>query len=483
MDKDDLQNLIDEYGVQQGYKMFAAAVGHKQAAVIVDGQELTDQDGNPVTIDAIAIATPEGEPSVTEATVVTDGEAEEAEADDEEVTDEQAGISETVQRAVAAELQKIEKRAKNPAAGVKAMSSKDLPVSVKGRYHNVKAFSGNREEREYKAFAFGQVILASRGSQAAHKWLGAQGLKVAKENDDRLGGVLVPEEMSNDIIRLVEEFGVYRANANIVPMSSDRLLIPRIISEGSAAWIGEAATVTASDDNYDNVELVAKKLGRIQRVSNELIADSIISMADRFAQSTAQKFADAEDDAAFNGDGTSSYGGVQGLTVKINDGNHDGGIKTAATGNTAFSTLDLADFHGVTGLLPRYAVSGAKWYVSSAGFAESMERLAHAQGGVTRTETEQGSQLSFLGYPVEITQKLNSTTAADTSAIKLLFGNLAMASSMGTRANLEIATSADRYFDTDETAFRAIERVAINNHDLGDGTDAGPIVALKTPAS
>jgi hypothetical protein len=38
-------------------------------------------------------------------------------------------------------------------------------------------------------------------------------------------------------------------------------------------------------------------------------------------------------------------------------------------------------------------------------------------------------------------------------------------------------------YETDQIAVRGKERFDINVHDLGDDTDAGPIVALKTPAS
>jgi hypothetical protein len=43
--------------------------------------------------------------------------------------------------------------------------------------------------------------------------------------------------------------------------------------------------------------------------------------------------------------------------------------------------------------------------------------------------------------------------------------------------------SEHRYFEFDQTGIRGTQRYDIVVHDLGDGTNAGPIVALKTPAS
>jgi HK97 family phage major capsid protein len=211
--------------------------------------------------------------------------------------------------------------------------------------------------------------------------------------------------------------------------------------------------------------------------------DSAIALGDFFALEIAQTFAEEEDDACFNGDGTSTYGGIVGVLTHAGTVGTGASTVEAASGNTAFSTLDMADFHNVTAQLPRYAQSGAKWYISQAGFASSMERLAHAQGGVTRMETEQGSQLAFLGYPVEITQKLNSTTAAQTSTKILAFGNLAQGVLFGDRKAAEIRTSEDRFFDTDQVAIRGIERLDIQCHDFDSTTVAGPMIVLGTPSS
>ena len=112
-----------------------------------------------------------------------------------------------------------------------------------------------------------------------------------------------------------------------------------------------------------------------------------------------------------------------------------------------------------------------------------MERLAHAQGGVTRSETEAGSQLSFLGYPVVITQVANSTLTAQASTVILGFGDLRLASTFGDRQAMEVQTSSERVFDQDQVAIRGVERFDFVAHDLGNASTAGAFVALKTPGS
>ncbi|HSG60845.1 MAG TPA: phage major capsid protein, partial [Pseudomonadales bacterium] len=77
----------------------------------------------------------------------------------------------------------------------------------------------------------------------------------------------------------------------------------------------------------------------------------------------------------------------------------------------------------------------------------------------------------------------NSTLTAQASTIVALFGDLSLASMMGSRRDITFAISSDRFFEYDQLAIKGTQRYDIKVHDLGDATTAGPIVALKTPAS
>ena len=247
--------------------------------------------------------------------------------------------------------------------------------------------------------------------------------------------------------------------------------------------MGENDTITTSDKTWSRVELTAKKIATLTRYSSEVAQDAVINMASDLAGEIAYAFSNWEDTAGFNGDGTSTHNGITGVTVKIDDGTHTASVVDAASGNTAVETLDLADFQKCVGTLPRYPGIRPVWFVHQTVWANAMERLALAQGGATAAEARMGGQFTFMGFPVVISQILDSTLGADTSVIKALFGDLSMAASMGTRRGVTVATSSDVYFTTDEIAIRGTERVAINVHELGDTSNAGPLLALKTAAS
>ena len=87
---------------------------------------------------------------------------------------------------------------------------------------------------------------------------------------------------------------------------------------------------------------------------------------------------------------------------------------------------------------------------------------------------------TFLGYPVEISQKYPAVDAA--SSVLCTFGDHSKAATFGSRRGTSIAFSSERYFDTDEIAVRGTERFDVAVHDVGSATAAGPVVGLISAA-
>lgn len=341
-------------------------------------------------------------------------------------------------------------------------------------------------EDRLSAYKAGQWISATLfRNQKSQLWCKEHGVEqlAHSEGTNTAGGYLVLPEFETAIINLRETYGTFRRNARVRPMMTDTLSIPRLVSGLTTYFIGEGGTPTDSSKVWDQVKLVAKKLACLSYWSNELGDDSFISIADDLAQEMAYQFALKEDQCGWVGDGTSTYGGMVGATVKINDGNHAGSIYTAASGNTAFSTLDREDFLGCIGKLPRYAHPRAKWYISAAGYAASAGALSYAAGGNDTSNLSGGLTQTFMGYPVEFVQVMNSTLTTQANTIVALFGDLGLAASMGDRKGLSIAVSDQVNFTSDQMVIRGISRFDINVHDVGDGSTAGPLVALKTPGS
>jgi HK97 family phage major capsid protein len=383
------------------------------------------------------------------------------------------------------ELLKVLNRAAPAPVETTEMKTRIEPVSYRGYKPGV-------FETPEVAHRCGQWLKSLNGDREATRWcvdhLGSEFRDMGGQVNST-GGAVVFEDFSNSLVRLVETFGVSMNLAQRVTMSSDTLLVPKRLSGVTGYWLSENTTIQTSDPTATMVQLVLKKLAAATRVSNELLADNAISVAQWLVQEYATTISGTLDDAFFNGDGTlGSYGGIRGLE-QINDGTHTASVASAASGNTTLATLDIDDYLGALAKLPRYAIGTSAWYMHPAVYHQSVQRMMLSSGtvgsgtvgalagGNTAANLAQGTPNTFLGLPVVWVLKMRS--APTTGQIYAYVGDLSLSSIMANKGDMQIASSTDRYFEVDQTAWRVTYRVDINHHSLGDNTTAGPVVALK----
>ena len=356
--------------------------------------------------------------------------------------------------------------------------AKIVPVN---NHRPLKAFRS--AETAYRA---GMSVRATLfNDDEARRWCMDHGVETRAQSGgiNSLGGVLTNPELSNEIIRLVEQFGAYQANARVVTMNSDTLLIARRTGGLSARAIGENAAPLTSDVTFDNVQLVAKLWGVDNRVPVSLVEDSVIDLADAMAVEVAQAFAETYDRVGFVGTGAGTDHGISGVATAVIDGTHSASVVNAASGNNTFDTLDLSDFTNLVTKLPLYARNRSpKFYISNAGYGSSMLRLMMSAGGNTRSDVAAGSGLQFLGFDVVLVHPLESRLSGTGNAVACLFGDLSQACTMGIRREVSVKTDASRFIEFDQLLTFATARMASVAHDLGSTSVAGPIVALRFAA-
>lgn len=305
------------------------------------------------------------------------------------------------------------------------------------------------------------------------------------------GGALVPEEFDTYLVRLFEEYGLVRQLFRTVSMSRDVQSFPRQLDNVTVYYPGEAGSITASDVGFNQVKLAAVKQAALTRMSSEIIEDSALNIADAVAWSMGYAMTKKDDDDAWLGDGTSTYGGTTGVHAALQDvdgaGTDSAGLVVGASNtDTDWTNFTLADFNEVIGNLPEYPSPGGPVWVMHKKFYHNVWRaIALAAGGVTRAELEQTPQTGpmLLGFPVRFHQSLASASNPGTNVVVATLGYWDLGATIGDRRQMTIATSADRYFDSDEIAMRVTQRRDIKVHDVGDSSNAGPIVGLVTSAS
>lgn len=407
--------------------------------------------------------------------------AEDAKRDmtDEEIADFKA-VLETQIPALDAKLD-IEAKREKIAAELAVKSAPPAPGAPAVHAKNRKAPKGwdSYEEAHIAGAWLSASVFNSAAGQRECKALGIQAAMSEGSNTD--GGYLVPVELSRQIIRQVEEYGVFGANARTVNMASDRFQFTARTSGVTAYFVGETpSSVTESSATVNLRELAAKRLAVLTKVSRDLAEDAFTDVASWAATEAALAISTKEDACGFIGDGTSTYGGMVGLKNALAAGSK----YTAITGNTAFSTLDLADFEAMVAKVPNFAGLMAKWYISRQGFYASMSRLQMAAGGNNMVDIGNGPQLSFLGFPVVLTQSINTTTDAQTSTDGLLyFGDLSMAATVGRRRGVTLQVLREKYAIENQIGLLWDLRFDISVHEIGDASNAGPIVMLSTPGS
>lgn len=384
-----------------------------------------------------------------------------------------------------------------------------IPATAR-RHGSLRGFVGDHPggfRAEERAYRFGMFALALASRQLPNRYDFPRAEEFVKNHVANLNAIrgaahaggsggtgahfTIPDEFSGDLINLKESRGVVRQLFGRTTMMSDTKRQPRRTGGLTAYAVGENASGTESTMSFDDIELVARKWMVISRISKELDEDNAIEIGDVLAQEIAYAFADKEDEAGINGDGTSTYHGIIGARTRLQDvdgsGTDSAGLKTQGTGST-WGAIVLADFDPVVGALPDYADGpDTAWIMSRVFFYEVVNKLVEAAGGTTPTDLRQGERRPrplFKGYPVNFSQVMPKTTA--TTSVVAMLGDWGLAATFGDRRDETIEFSDQVYvnsqsvWERDQIAVKGTERHDINVHEYGDSSNAGAFVGLQT---
>src|SRR5713101_1506397 len=133
------------------------------------------------------------------------------------------------------------------------------------------------------------------------------------------------------------DVGAFRQGAEVRPTTSDAQIRPRRTGGLTANFVAEGASIPESSFQLDAIESAQKKLAILGRASSELFEDSAPDLGEFLTSEIGYAFAAKEDDCGFNGDGTSTFSGINGLATKLV------GLRSsvaAASTHKTFASLD-----------------------------------------------------------------------------------------------------------------------------------------------
>ena len=169
---------------------------------------------------------------------------------------------------------------------------------------------------------------------------------------DSEGGFLVSDYFDSRFREIRDDYNALRpvcdtittAGLHNIRVESDR---------GTSTWTDEEAAYTESDPIFANVQLGAHKLGRIVKVSEELLQDSDFDIEGYLAHAFGRSHGLAEEEAFIKGTGTTQPTGIIGGATAVT--RTESPLNAAVTANTL---LDV--YYG----LQRQYRSNATWILN-----------------------------------------------------------------------------------------------------------------------
>lgn len=234
-----------------------------------------------------------------------------------------------------------------------------------------KAFVGATPAQDAASVSLGRAITAARrkarGDAIPEQFSRAVGGQTNASDSD--GGIVVPTEVHDQIVKGIFEASIPRQICRVVPMSSDTVNIGTVataptVSVRAAGGDGAAVTTDSSVDFGDN-SLSASTYVCVNKISKELDEDSLINLEPVLGEIYAEALAQEENNQFINGSTT----GLTALTFSNREyfGGASGG------GSTAFSDVAFAD-------IPRVMFATDDTYVNQGTFVTSPALFRHIVG-------------------------------------------------------------------------------------------------------
>jgi HK97 family phage major capsid protein len=233
--------------------------------------------------------------------------------------------------------------------------------------------------------------------------------RAAGEMETTTNGNVIPTELSNDILKKVQEIsGLFAKVRKVNSTGKYQQIVEK--NKAAAGWTDELAEVTKTSGDYEVVEIGHHKLGALTKVSLELINQANFNVTSEVVDQISRSFADKVEEALIKGDGVKKPTGLTTSGVAVNLAS-----KTAVTGD---ELIDI--YHAIKApYLPN-----AVWLMNRDTLAK-VRKLKDADGQYLFQADMTKEYVGFiLGKPVVVSE------FADTlGSLKkpILFGDLANA--------------------------------------------------------
>jgi HK97 family phage major capsid protein len=235
------------------------------------------------------------------------------------------------------------------------------------------------------------------------------------------GWNLVPETFLRELQRNLVEFSPMRTVARVQQVSGNPVLLPKRVSNLTAAWVAEEAEHSLSEPAYQQQSIPIFEARVSVEVTNALLEDAAFDLGAELARDFAEEFARLEGRAFVRGGGSTEPEGFQTAATFV----------TSQGNITADNLIDL--YHGI----PSVYSSRGTWLMPRSAMASVRKLKATGTGNYLWVESLQpGNPPSILGRPV--VEMPDLTAVGSPSPATVAFGDWSRAYRIFDRVGLEV---------------------------------------------
>jgi len=276
----------------------------------------------------------------------------------------------------------------------------------------------------------------------------------------------LPTNYAAQIVELVYAYGQARKLCIVYPLGTATVKLPRLkTGEPAFGFITVSGPVGEKVPQMEFVTFTPGKAGGIVRIPSEIDADSIVAVGQFVARYIAREMSLMEDNCLFLGDGTSTYNSINGIGAQSTA---DSNVLQLTSTNTSADKITLANCRTLRAKITGAVLKTAKYYAHPT--MDALFVTLNTSATVVPYVRKPDGTATLDGFEIVWVNAMPVySTSATVSAYQIYFGDLSWWY-FGERMAMNVETSRDVYFATDEIGIRALERIDI--HCMGQKSTA-----------
>jgi len=256
------------------------------------------------------------------------------------------------------------------------------------------------------------------------------------------------------VVALTEGNPIYDGATKIRTTTGEQITLPRVTANQSAAFVSEGSTISPADPTISSITLYANKLASLTLLSAELVRDAGFDILGTVGRQAGAQIAYVAGSAMTLGTGTVLPTGFVHAATGLSTATKAGTVTA-----TFFDALDLATV--LYALAPSYRNANTVWHASTTAVSK-LRKLQDLNGQfVFQPALAAGQPDTLMGYRL----KENVHMAAVASASKSV-AIIHEPSYYVRELPIEVASSSDYLFNTNQIALRTLYGVDGNIPDL-----------------